>query len=229
MFSEMARVDLERLRANGFKPTDAEVIRLNDLGVRIERGKNTTVANMPRIGCAGNVILYEPTVGMLEWWHNFGRDASWTTRGKLDTYYFALAHSRDAELLDGLTKAGEIRRAVRVWKTKVFATDGEMWRALMWVKSGVNGDDAETEKAAMSDSVKDDAVMDKLYASVIAAAGALGVTPDKLRTSTPTELSSLLVQANLHARIPMKTSVAKDYIAYQMTVRKIEARGTGNG
>ena len=36
-------------------------------------------------------------------------------------------------------------------------------------------------------------------------------------------------QVNLRARIPMKQSIARDYMAYRALLHKIEARGKSNG
>lgn len=233
MFAKLARTDLVRLRAAGFRPTDAEVVRLNDLAVRIERGKNTTVANMPRVAEAGNIYLHEPTIGALEWWHNFGRDAAWSSRGKLECYYWMLANADNPDAFEGLEKPRDIRRVVRKWRCTVFATESQLWRALMWVKTGEAGDAEEVTPAALESTVEDDATMDRLYASVIAAAGALSMRPSELRTETVDTLTALLIAANLHAQHPIKMSIAKDYIAYKKCLRSIEERGkaevAGNG
>lgn len=227
MFAKTAKIDLERLRSAGYEPTDEEVIRLNDIAVCIESGKETTVVNMPRVAYAGSVTLHEPTIGAIEWWHNYGRDAAWSTQGKMNTHFFMLAHAKDIELLNRLTRPSDIRNAVKSWMKTVDATDGELWRALLWVKAGQ--DIGEVGEVKLGDSATDDEVMDKLWMTVIAAAGALGVVPDDLKTSTQSELVALLVQANLHARIPMKQSVAKDYIAYRQVMKQIEDRGKKNG
>lgn len=225
MFAKLSRSDLKRLRSAGFSPTDEDVVRLNDLAVRIERGKETTVANMPRIAFAGNVVLHEPTIGALEWWHNFGRDAAWSTRGKLDTYYWCLAHATNPNAFDGLEEASKIRKTVRRWKCGVFATDGELWRALLWVKSGERVDDDAKPGTIPESTIEEDAIIENLWASVIAAAGALSMRPQDLRTVTRDTLTELLIAANLHAKIPMKTSIAKDYIAYRKLLKEIESRG----
>lgn len=65
MLTETAKNDLAALRAAGFSPTDEEIVKLNDLAIRIERGKDTTPANMPRVAFAGNVVLHEPTIGAI--------------------------------------------------------------------------------------------------------------------------------------------------------------------
>lgn len=65
MLAETARLDLAALRAAGFSPTDEEIIKLNDIALRIEHGKDTTAVNAPRTAFAGNVVLHEPTIGAL--------------------------------------------------------------------------------------------------------------------------------------------------------------------
>jgi len=38
MLAKAAREDLKALRANGYSPTDEDIVALNDLALRIERG-----------------------------------------------------------------------------------------------------------------------------------------------------------------------------------------------
>ena len=225
MLCKMAEIDLNRLHAAGHDATYAQVVRLNDLATRIERGKHTTVANMPRCAVAGNVILHEPTVGALEWWHQFGRDAAWSTRGKLQTYYFMLAHADDPEVFAGLEESRDIRRAVRKWQQRVFATEGELWRALLWVRSGENQIDEDDRPAELTDSIVDDATFDHVARLVIAAAGSLGIAPKDLKCETQPTLVALIARASMNTKNPIKPSVAKDYIAYQRTIREIESNG----
>lgn len=229
MIAKMVEVDLREMRKRGFAPTDDDVVRLNDLCIRIERGRQTTVANAPRSAIAGNVTLHEPTVAAIEWWHNYGRDSAMTTHGKLHAYYYMLAHATDASAFDGLESARDIRRAVRLWMRTVYATEGELWRALLYVRHGDEDGSEQPKGDALDRNALDDEAVERVYRMMIAAAGALGVAPAALRCETPTTLVSLLVEANVHARIPMKTSVARDYMAYQRIVHEIEARGRKGG
>lgn len=229
MLSKLAKADLESLRSAGYSPTDEEIIRLNDLAIRIERGKETTPANMPRIAIAGNVVLHEPTIGAMEWWQNYGKDASFSCDGRLMTYYFCLANADKLEYLNSLTVNSEIRSAVKEWKRKSSATEDELWRALCWVKYGDGDIDDNPGKDEIRSSMDDEQQMDMLWMTVIAAAGALGMTPDQLKTCTQSELVASLIQSNLHARIPMKQSVAKNYIAYRQLLKQIEDRKPENG
>lgn len=181
MLTETARHDLAALRAAGYAPTDEEVVRLNDLAIRIERGKETTPANMPRVGFAGNVILHEPTIGALEWWQDFGKDAAWTTDGRLMTHFFMLAHARRLDYLNTLQRPKDIRAAVKKWQKMIDATQAELWRAAMWVKFGAEDARMELDRK-IADSMANEETMDALWYNLIAAAGALGVAPADLKT-----------------------------------------------
>lgn len=228
MLTETAKNDLAALRQQGFKPTDEEIVELNDLAVRIERGKDTTPANMPRVGFAGNAVLHEPTVGALEWWNDYGQDADMIPDARMMTYFFMLAHARSLDYLATLQTPKDIRNAVKKWKKHIAATDKELWRAMMWVKYGANEVKAEYD-ARVKSTIDSEEAMDALWYTIIAAAGALGVSPDDLKTCTHSELVATLVEANLYARNPMKMSIAKDYIAYRQLMKKIEERGKDNG
>lgn len=84
--------------------------------------------------------------------------------------------------------------------------------------------DVETGDGQVESTVEEEETFKRLWMTVISASGALGLTPDQLKTQTQSELVSMLVQSNLHARIPMKASVARDYIAYRQLLKRIEAR-----
>lgn len=222
MFSELAKNDLKRLRDEGYSITDEEVVALNDLAVQIEAGKETTVANHPRFAFAGNVVLHEPTVGALEWWWSYGNDAAWTTKGKLNTYYFMLAHARDVELLAPLQKPSDINKAVKIWLKSVNATDGELFRALMYVKHGTEYVEEEPNKKTEDDG------LDSIWNLLLLCSGQMGVKPDDLKTCTQTELMHL-IKHSAKAGLQIKPSIAKQYIKYQMLVKQIESRGKEHG
>lgn len=218
MFAKLARIDIDNLRQQGFAPTDEEVIKLNDIAVRIENGKETTAVNMPRVAKAGSVVLHEPTIGAMQWWYDYGRDSQFSSKMQMNTYFFMLANARDIEKLSKLTSPKDIQSAVKQWMKGVDATEGELWRALLYVKHA----DAGIEES--NEEVNEEEVMRRLWMTVIASAGALGIVPEQLKTTTQSELVALLIHANLMAGIPMKQSVAKDYIQYKQLLRSIEDR-----
>lgn len=224
MLTKLAEEDLKSLRKMGCEPTDAEIVELNDLALRIERGKFTTPSNHPRIGFANNVILHEPTIGALEWWSDYGKNAFILYKWRMYCYFFCLHYGRDLDVLDKLHNAREIKAAVKKWVKTLDCTMEELWRALFWVKFG----DIEYQKVEQEDyinnTLKDEKRMDLLWSTVITAAGATGILPKDLRTLTQSELYSTIIQSNLHAKIPMKNSIAEDYISYTQLLKKIEER-----
>lgn len=147
---------------------------------------------------------------------------------RITTYFFMLAHARSLDYLAALQSPKDIRNAVKEWKKRVGATERELWRAMMWAKYGANEVRAEYDEAIKT-TIDSEETMDALWYTVIAAAGALGVSPDDLKTCTHSELVASLVEANLYARNPMKMSIAKDYIAYRQLMKKIEERGREDG
>lgn len=227
MISEMARIDLARLRKAGYQPTDEQVIKLNDLALRIEMGKDGSIVNAPRVAHVGNVNLFEPTLAMLDWWHNFGRDSFILTRWRMNAYYFALANARNVELLSSLTDTRAIRRAVKRWAAQVYATDAELWRALLYVKRA-DGDASGPlgEVDLTVGSAEDDETINRIFAQIIACAGLMHVAPADLKTETPSTLLALLIKASRGTTEPLKMSTAKDYIAYQRVIREIEKHGS---
>ena len=217
MFSELAKNDLKRLRDEGYDITDEEIIALNDLAIQIEVGKDTTVANHPRFAFAGNVVLHEPTVGALEWWWSYGKDAAWTTKGKLNTYYFMLAHARDINLLAPLQRPADINKAVQIWLKSVSATDAELFRALLYVKHGTQEANDENK------NIDDNEYLDSIWNLIIICSGQMGVKPDDLKTCTQTQLMRL-IQHSSKAGLQLKPSIAEKYIKYQMLIKQIESR-----
>ena len=139
-----------------------------------------------------------------------------------------LANARNLDYLNMLKRPKDVRNAVKMWRKNVDATFAELWRAMMWAKYGDEDVEADMKKC-IKDSIENEHYMEMVWYNLIAAAGAVGVSPNDLKTQTHSELVATLVQANLHARIPMKQSIAEDYIAYRQLIKRIEERGVSNG
>ena len=68
MISETAMEDIARLRADGIDVPPREVVRLNALGLKLERGaESPDVYAAPRVAFLGKVVLHEPTLGAEMW------------------------------------------------------------------------------------------------------------------------------------------------------------------
>lgn len=223
MLSEMARHDLESLRRRGFNPTDEEIVRLNDTALKLERGRDTTVVNHPRTGRAGSVVLHEPTVGGVEWWELYGKDAFILNSSRLYGYFFMLANCRDLEYLGSLKRPKDISRAVKSWKRTVDATEDELWRAMLYCRFGTNLPDI----SGPTEPEDTEKTLDAMWKKIIMVSGATGILPEDLKTCVDSELTGMLVQASLQSRIELKPCIAELYMEYKKTLRQIEDRCNG--
>lgn len=52
----------------------------------------------------------------------------------MNTQFFMLANARNLDYLNTLENDSDIRNAVKKWMKGVQATEGELWRALLYVK-----------------------------------------------------------------------------------------------
>lgn len=223
----MAKNDLMSLREQGYQPTDEEIIKLNDLALKIERGKETTPANMPRIAVVGNVVLHEPTVGSIQWWENFGKNASYCDEMKMMVYYWTLTYATEVDYLNKFKSHREIFKEVKNWSKKLTCTEEQLWKGLLWVKFG--GDNENPNDQKVKEILDDEQTMNYIWSIVLKVSSSTGIKVEELMTRTQTELSYMLVQSYILAHIPIKQSVADNYIAYRMLIKKIEERGDGNG
>jgi hypothetical protein len=72
MVSNTAIEEAERLASEGTPLTPREIVRLNALGLAMERGERESLAfALPRVAFLGNIVLREPTLG-----HEIGLDDS---------------------------------------------------------------------------------------------------------------------------------------------------------
>lgn len=68
MVSEMAMEDIEAMRAAGVDVTPRDVVRLNALGLKVERSSRSADFHMlPRVAWAGEAVFREPTVAHEAW------------------------------------------------------------------------------------------------------------------------------------------------------------------
>lgn len=68
MVSETAEGDIEGMIARGLKPTVRDIIRLNAVALRFERGAHTaSYFALPRVAFLGDLVLRQPTIGHELW------------------------------------------------------------------------------------------------------------------------------------------------------------------
>lgn len=69
MVSNTAKEDIEQLIADGLTPSVDDIIRLNALGLKVEKSPSSAeqLFYMPRIAYLGDVVLRQPTLGHEIW------------------------------------------------------------------------------------------------------------------------------------------------------------------
>ena len=68
MISKIAKSTVEKWRGEGLEPSFEDVVRLNALGLKIERSADMyNFAACPRVAFLGDWVLREPTVGKRAW------------------------------------------------------------------------------------------------------------------------------------------------------------------
>ena len=229
MVAELAREDYQDLIAEGLKPTLDDFERLNQLAVRLEDGAETTPANHPRIGWAGDVPFYEPTAAALMWLQDYAKRVPCDEETQQSFFYFALAHGRDPAAFEGLEEPRQIGKAVKAWLRKLPCTVREMERACRYAAWGL--DDAQpamTPKrreylrrknmTAAADN------MLKLERVLAAAAASSGMTYFDLLACTPSRLNAMVVAAQVEAGMQVSRDMAKAQVDYTATLHEIRER-----
>ena len=229
MVAGLARDDWEDLKAEGLNPTLEDFDRLNLLALRLEDGAETTPANHPRIGWAGDVPFHEPTACALMWLQDYARRASSDEDTQLSFFYFACAHATDPSAFEGLETPKDIERAVKKWLRKVPCTVREMARACHYATWGF--DDAvpaQTERrmehlrrtgrtAAMENLMRLERVMAQ-------AAASTGLSYLDLLAQTPSRLNAMVVAAQIEAGATVSRDMAKAQADYSATLLEIRKR-----
>ena len=129
MVSELAKGDWENLRDEGFAPTLEDFDRLNLIALRLKDGAETTCANFPRVGWAGDVPFFEPTIQAFAWYHQYAVRAAANVETETSLWAFALAHAREPHFFDSLTTPEAIDKAASKWAASLPVTRDEVVRA----------------------------------------------------------------------------------------------------
>lgn len=227
MVSDLARGDLEDLRAEGLHPTDEDVIRLHALACRLDSGADTTAACLPRWARVGGVMLNQPTLAAFAWYRT-AKPLAADEAMEDWMFAFACAHGRERGYLERLTDAAEIERELGRFIAGCTATADELVRAVCYVTVGF--DDAvaaETEMARKLHAAKDERAKRDSYAALEdtmrRAAAATGLTYDDIMIQTPSRLDGMIYEAHVLRGDEMKLNESRlhaDYLATLAAIRK---------
>ena len=188
MISKLARDDYEEMIERGYSPTLDDFDRLNCLALRMTDGAETTAANFPRIGWAGDIPFHQPTYQAFAWYLAYcermpdvaEKDAAW---------FYALAHARETGAFDGLTAPAVISKRVSAWISSLPVTLDEIRRACRFAASGF--DDAAAGKADGEEMPTAEDNLNALHARLTECAAFLGCDPAELEKETPARLNML--------------------------------------
>lgn len=217
----MAREDIELLQSQGIILTIEQIVILNALALRVERGpESADLVRAPRVAWAGSTPLYEPTIAAerwldtfgLHWWH--GRSAALATA-------WACANCAAPGFFIDKTDERRVRSLIQDWQDGLDCTVGQLFTALAYAVDGGDVDVAEaTETPPQAPIAFDGCPYQSLISDALAAG--LGVSVGELSQHPRRILSDilhrwLLNQAALHGGDPAKLDArasTRAYVAY---------------
>lgn len=251
MVSELAKGDWEDMQAKGLNPTLDDFDRLNQIALRLKDGAETTCANFPRIGWAGDIPFFEPTIQAFVWYHGFAVRSAANPETENTLWAFALAHARERGVFDALQTPEAIEKAVGEWAARLPVTRDEVLRACRYAARGFDDaeparpDDLDREsqekregtpsppaspgscgqnplhRADKSEAAKNLANVERILAK---ACVALHAAPDALAHETPSRLDRLCEAAAVELGKPVARDEAQLRADYDLTRREIIRR-----
>lgn len=229
MFSQLAKEDLDDLRAEGCAPTDEDVVRLHALAAKITNGEMEQPYNFPRFAVCGGVVLHEPTVAAREW-YQFAKALARNENEDDWFFLFSLAKGRDRGYLPQLFDEGNIRAAVKEFRRSVCATKKELWMAAQYAVSGDENARAEMTELAKK-ARRDETPSERerrnyaaLAETLSEAAVATGMTLDDLLCQTPSRLVGYVYAAAVQAGAKLPKASAAAHADYMATLDAIAKR-----
>ena len=232
MISELARGDWEDLKAQGLNPTLEDFDRLNQIALRLTDGAETTCANFPRVGWAGDVPFFEPTVQAFAWYHGFAVRAAANAETENTLWAFALAHAREPHFFDALTTPEAIDKAASKWAASLPAARDEVIRACRYAARGF--DDAEPAKPDAETSIgqpifradRTEAARNlaNLEREIAAACAAMHVAPEAIKRETTSRLDRICEAAAVELGKKLVKNEAQLRADYDLTLREIVLR-----
>lgn len=229
MVSELAQGDWEDLRARGFNATLEDFDRLNCIALRLKDGAETTCANFPRVGWAGDVPFFEPTIQVFAWYHGFAVRAAANVETEKTLWAFALAHAREPHFFDKLTTPEAIDKAASEWAAALPVTREEVVRACRYAAVGFDDavpgtaqtEDPPVHRADVSAAARNLANLEERLAEACAV---LHVSPEDLQCETPSRLDRICEAAAVELGKEMKPDESKLRADYDLTFREIYLR-----
>ena len=143
MLSEMAGEDIKYLEGLGVTLTPAQIVRLNDLALRVTQGKaSADFLHAPRVAWIGTEhVFHEPTIAMCMWLRDYASQW-WSGDQMLIATAWASSQCRVRGVFDRHTDKSTAEREIKKWRKSLVCTERQMLAAIMYV---IEGDESKPE------------------------------------------------------------------------------------
>ena len=141
MVSKLAQQQIEEWWSQGLKPTVEDIVKLNELGLKVENGEEMfSFSRCPRVCWLGDTIVREPTVAKRLYIDQAMRYFADTLDAKVFVVVWALA-TPDSEL-PALEDMKKIEKAVTDFRDRVLIkfTDTQIVSVVDWCLNGSKPD-----------------------------------------------------------------------------------------
>ena len=233
MLSEMAAEDIKYLEGLGVTLTPGQIVRLNDLALRVTHGKaSADFLHAPRVAWIGTEhVFHEPTIAMCMWLRDYASQW-WSGDKMLIATAWASSQCRVRGVFDRYTDKRTAEREIKKWRKTLVCTERQMLAAIMYV---IEGDESKPEGQIDADDVL---IGGCPYTDRIADAVAAGVgaTIEELESKPIRIVEEIIMRWARHqlAKAGAKADISirgrnKDFEAYQAYVSELEKGAVKNG
>ena len=233
MLSEMAAEDIKYLEGLGVTLTPGQIVRLNDLALRVTHGKaSADFLHAPRVAWIGSEhVFHEPTIAMCMWLRDYASQW-WSGDKMLIATAWASSQCRVRGVFDRHTDKRTAEREIKTWRKSLICTERQMLAAIMYV---IEGDESKPEGQIDADDVL---IGGCPYTDRIADAVAAGVgaTIEELESKPIRIVEEIIMRWARHqlAKAGAKADVSirgrnKDFEADQAYVTELEKGAVKNG
>ena len=233
MLSEMAAEDIKYLEGLGVTLTPCQIVRLNDLALRVTHGKaSADFLHAPRVAWIGTEhVFHEPTIAMCMWLRDYASQW-WSGDKMLIATAWASSQCRVRGVFDRYTDKRTAEREIKKWRKTLVCTERQMLAAIMYV---IEGDESKPEGQVDAEDVL---ISGCPYTDRIADAVAAGVgaTIEELESKPIRIVEEIIMRWARHqlAKAGAKADISirgrnKDFEAYQAYVTELEKGAVKNG
>lgn len=229
MLSDIAMADIADMERQGIRLSPAEVVRLNELGLRISRCADAAdVVACPRVGWAGSVAVHEPTLQVDEWAGTYAARFADDDDSYWSMYLFACCHATSSGFFSRpcMSDPSGIAEEIKKWRADCPATNAQLQAAFEYAYLG---DDPGSDVAPVPSEKEIERKKEGLpppprprVSDEMIAAG-LSLSLDEMRMMTESRLYSILLKWYANKGYGAKPSTVRPHAEYIRTLAAIKA------